>query len=131
MMLWVQKLKLHLDSAWVHKELYDTNRCHLQFFPSECVAIMYDKMDLAKIASYVFSHKTKQLDGLMKLLVSIIDMLVHGHGDVCYAHYGLDLFVHDSNYTTGLFARLLQDLEMLPKSSSRWLFDGSRSSLLF
>jgi hypothetical protein len=130
-MLRAQKLTLHLDSTWVHQELYDTNRCHLQFFPGECVVIMYNKMDHAKIASYVFSHKMKQLDGLMKLFVSVIGMLAHGHGDVHYAHYGLDFFAHDSNYTTGSFARLLRDLEMPPKSSSRWLFDGSRSSPLF
>jgi hypothetical protein len=42
--------------------------------------IMHDKMDHAKIASPIFSHKTKQLDGLMKLLVSVIGMLAHGHG---------------------------------------------------
>jgi hypothetical protein len=58
-------------------------------------------------------------------------MLVHGHGDVQYAHYGLDLFAHDANYIVGSFAKLLQDLEGPPKSSSCRLFDGSRSSPLF
>ena len=43
----------------------------------------------------------------MKLLVSIIGMLAHGHGDVCYAYYGLDLFANDSNYTIGSFTKLL------------------------
>jgi hypothetical protein len=92
---------------------------------------MLDKMDHAKTASPVFSQKTKQLDGLMKLLVSIMGMLAHGHGDVFYAHYGLDLFAHDFNYTVGSFARLVRDLGMLPKSLSQRLFDGSRSSPLF
>jgi hypothetical protein len=63
--------------------------------------------------------------------LSVTDMLAHGHGDVCYAHYGLDIFAHDSNYTVGSFAKLLQDLERPPKSTSRRLFDGSRSSPLF
>jgi hypothetical protein len=130
-MLWARKLKLHLDSAWVHRELYYANRYRSRFFPAECVTIMHDKMNHAKIASPVFSHKTKQLDGLMKLLVSITSMLAHGHGDVCYAHYGLDIFAHDSNYTVGSFAKLLRDLERPPKSSSRRLFDGARSSPLF
>jgi hypothetical protein len=75
------------------------------------VTIIYDKMDDAKTASPVFLHKRKQLDGLLKLLVSILGKLMHGHGDVHYAHYGLDLFAHDSNYTVGSFAKLLQDLE--------------------
>jgi hypothetical protein len=71
-------------------------------------------MDHPKTISPMFLHKTKQLDGLMKLLVSVTRMLAHGPGNVCYAHYGLDLFAHDSNYTVGSFAKLLQDLEMPP-----------------
>jgi hypothetical protein len=51
--------------------------------------------------------------------------------DVCYAHYGLDIFVHDANYTVGSFAKLLRDLERPLKSSSRRLYDGSRSSPMF
>jgi hypothetical protein len=39
--------------------------------------------------------------------------------------------VHDAKYTVGSFAKLLRDLERPPKSSSRRLFDGSRSSPLF
>jgi hypothetical protein len=66
---------------------------------------MHDKMDHAKTASLVFSHKTKQLDGLMKLHVSITGMLAHGHGDVRYAHYGLDIFAHNANYTIGSFCK--------------------------
>jgi hypothetical protein len=88
-------------------------------------------MDHAKTASPVFSHKTKQLDELMKLPVAATCMLAHGHGDVCYAHYGLDIFAHDVTYTVGSFAKLLRNLERPPKSSSRCLFDGSRSSPLF
>jgi hypothetical protein len=91
----------------VHWKLYYTNHYRLRFFPGECVTIMHDKMDHAKTVSPVFLHKTKQLDGLMKLLVSVTDMLAHGHRDVYYTHYGLDFFAHDSNYTVGSFARLL------------------------
>jgi hypothetical protein len=65
------------------------------------------------------------------LPVSIVDMLAHGHGDVKYVHYNLDLFVHDSNYIVGSFARLFQDLKMSPRPSSHRLFDGSRLSPIF
>jgi hypothetical protein len=68
---------------------------------------MHDKMDHAKIASLVFSYKTKQLGGLMEFPISVTGMPVHDHGNVCYAHYGLNLFAHDSNYTVGFFAKLL------------------------
>ena len=74
----------------------------------ECVTIMHDKMDHSKTASPVLSHKTKHLDGLMKLPIYVTGMLTHGHGDVRYAHYGFDIYPHDVNYTVGSFARLLR-----------------------
>ena len=58
-------------------------------------------------------------------------MLAHGHGDVRYAHYGLDIYPHDVNYTDASFAKLLRDLEQPPKASSRELFEGSRRTALF
>ena len=70
---------------------------------------MHDKMDHAKTASPVFSHKSKELDSLVKLSVSVTGMIAHGHGDVRYAHYGLDIFPHDSNNTIGSMAKLLRD----------------------
>lgn len=130
-LLWAKKLDKHLTLARAHRELYYANRYQSSFFPHECLTIMHDKMDHAKTASPVFSHKSKELDGLFKLPVSVTGMLAHGHGDVRYAHYGLDLFAHDSNYTIGSFAKLLRDLELPPKSTSRELFVGSRSSALF
>ena len=92
---------------------------------------MHDKMDHAKIASPVFSHKTKHLDVFTKLPVSVTGMLAHGHGDVRYAHYGLDLYPHDANYIVRSIAKLLRDLELPPKSSSRELFVNSRSTPLY
>jgi hypothetical protein len=65
---------------------------------------------------------------LMKLPIFVTGTLVHGHGDVRYAYYGIDLFADDSSLS---FAKILQDLEMPPKSSSRRLFDGSRSTPMF
>ena len=98
---------MHLNKAWAHRDLYAANRYWSKCFPHECVTIMHDKMDHAKTASPVFSHKTKHLDGLTKLPLSVTGMLAHGHGDVRYAHYGLDLYPHDANYTVGSFAKLL------------------------
>ena len=71
--------------------------------------IMHDKMDHTRTTSPIFSQKTKQLDGLMKLLVSVTSMLVHGHGDVRNAQYSLNIFVHDVNYIIGSFAKLLHN----------------------
>ena len=128
---WSRKLDKHLGIARAHHEYYYTLRYHSQTYLEECVTIMHDKMDHAKTTSPVFSHKNKDLDGLTKLSVSMTGMIAHGHGDVRYVHYGLDVFLHDLNYTVGSMAKLLRDLEDPPKSSSRELFVGARSTALF
>src|SRR5450631_4245953 len=51
-------------------------------------------------------------------------MIAHGHGDVKYAHYGLDFYPGDANHTVGSFAKFLCDLESPPTSSSRVFFGG-------
>ena len=93
---------------------------------------MHNKMDHVETASPVFSHKSKELDDLVKLLMdSMTGMIAHRYNHVWYAHYGLDIFLHDSNYTIGSMAKLLRDLEEPPKSSSHELFVGSGSTALF
>ena len=128
---WSRKLDKHLAIARAHRKFYYEKRYHSLTYPHECLTVMHDKMDHAKTASLVFSHKSKELDSLVKLPVSVTGMIAHGHGDVRYAHYGLDIFAHDSNYTTRSMAKLLRDLEGPPKSSSHQLFVGSGSTALF
>jgi hypothetical protein len=92
------------------------------------LCIMPDKMDKSKTASPCFASKTKAVDGYFKLPVSVTGMFDHGHGDkkyAHYAHYALDLYPADSNYTIGSIARLLQDLERPPKyANPESLFTG-------
>ena len=128
---WSRKLDKHLAIAHAHREFYYAKGYHSLTYTHECLTIMHDKMDHAKTASPMFSHKSKELDSLVKLPVFVTGMIAHGHGDVRYAHYGLDIFPHDSNYTIGSMAKLLRDLEGPPKSSSRELFVGSGSTALF
>ena len=119
---WSRKLDKHLAIARAHREYYYAKRHHSLTYPHECLTVMHDKMDHAKTASPVFSHKSKEMDSLVKLPVFVTGMI---------AHYGLDIFPYDSNYTIGSMAKLLRDLEGPPKSSSRQLFVGSRSTALF
>ena len=128
---WSRKLDKHLAIVCAHREYYYAKQYHSVTYPHERLTIMHDKMDHAKTASLVFSHKSKELDSLMKLPVSMIGMIAHGHGDVRYVHYRLDIFPHDSNYTIGSMAKLLHDLEEPPKSSSRQLFVRGGSTALF
>jgi hypothetical protein len=84
-------------------------------------------MDHSKTACPHFSHKNKAIDSFMKLLVAVTGMIAHGHGDVRYAHYGLDIYPSDSNHTVGSIAKLLRDLESPPLYSNRQLFVGAGS----
>ena len=95
------------------------------------VTIIHNKMDHSKTSSPHFSHKSKHMDSFMKLLISVTGMIAHGHGDIRYAHYGLDIFPSDSNHTVGSIAKLLRDLELPPKYSSRELFSRSGLAPLF
>ena len=92
---------------------------------------MHDKMDHSKTASLILFHKVKHLDGLTKLPVAVTGILALGHIDKYYAHYGLDLYSHNANYKVESFAKVLRDLEVLPKSISCKLFLESNFHPLF
>ena len=106
-MKWMRTLDRHLTIARVHRDVYYINRDFSFNKLHECVTIIHDKMDHSKTACPAFSHKSKELDGLMKLPVFVTGMLAYGHANVQYVHYGLDVFSHDSNYTIGSMAKLL------------------------
>ena len=88
-------------------------------------------MDHLKTAFPHFSYKNKAIDSLMKLLVPMTGMIVHGHGNVWYVNYSLDIYLSDSNHTIRSIAKLLRDLESPPVYSTRPLFAGSGSFPLF
>ena len=73
---WNRKLDKHLAVTCVHRDYYYINRYRSHNFLHECLTIMHDKMDHSKTDSLVFLHKSKELDGLKKLLVSITSMIV-------------------------------------------------------
>ena len=88
-------------------------------------------MDHLKTACPYFLHKNKAVDSFMKLLVKVTGMIAYGHGDVRYAHYGLDIYPSDLNHIVGSITKLLKDLESPPMYSTRQKFVGSGSSPLF
>ena len=102
-----------------------------EMYPDKVLTIIHDKMDHSKTASPHFSHKSKGNDSYMKMLVAVTCMIAHGHGNVRYVHYGLDIFPTESNHTIGSIAKLLRDLESQPKHSSRELLvEGGHSELM-
>ena len=129
--IWTRKLRVHIDAQMSHRKLYYANRRLSEKEPTKVLTIIHNKMDHSKTASPHFSHKNKATDSLMKLPVAVIGMIAHGHGDIWYAHYGLDIYPSDSNHTIGSIVKLLRDLESPPVYSTRQLFVGSGSSPLF
>jgi hypothetical protein len=67
----------------------------------------------------------------MKLPIAMIGIIAHGHGDFRDTFYRLDICSNNSNHIVGSLAKLLRDLESLPKYSSHQLFVGGGISLLF
>lgn len=119
---WSKKLNTHLVGQKAHRIYYYGNRQISEQYPEKMLCIIHDKMDHAKTSSPHYSHKSKATESFFKLPVAVTGMIAHGHGDIRYAHYGLDIFPTDSNHTIGSIAKLLRDLEQPPRNSSRKLF---------
>ena len=95
------------------------------------MTIIHNKMDHSKASPPHFSHKSKYMDLFIKLPIFVMKMIAYGQGDVFYAYYGLDIFPSDSYHTIGSITKLLRDLKLPPKHSSRELFPESRIAPLF
>ena len=108
---WEEVLENHLAGQKAHRGLYYAHRYISEEYPEKMVTIIHDKMDHSKTASPHFSHKSKATESFMKLPIAITGMIAHGHGDVRYAHYGLDIYPMNPNHTIGSIAKLLRDLE--------------------
>ena len=108
---------MHIAGQRTHRELYYANRFLSEKEPKKCVTIIHDKMDHSKTSFPYFSHKSKYMDSFMKLPISISGMIAYDHGDVCYTHFGFDIFPSDSNHIVGSIAKLVH-LELPPKHSS-------------
>ena len=126
-----KRLDMHIVGQRTHWELYYANRFLSEKEPQKYVTIIHDKMDHSKTSSPHFSHKSKHMDSFMKLPISVTGMIAHGHRDIRYAHYRLDIFPTDSNHTVGSIAKLIRVLELPPKYSLQELFSRSGSAPLF
>jgi hypothetical protein len=55
--------------------------------------------------------KNKMVFDLGQLLVTLIGMITHGHGDEAFAQYSNELWPNDRNFTIGLFLCLFHSFE--------------------
>ena len=88
-------------------------------------------MDHSKITSPHFFYKNKSTKAFMKLPVLVTGIIAHGHGDIQYAHYDLDLYPTNSNHFVGSLVKVLRDLDDVLKFGSRQKFLDTHASLLF
>ena len=123
--------KMHLTVQESHYNTYYGSRYMSISKPEKCLTIIHDKMDHAKIASPYFASKTKSIDSFMQLPLAMTRMIAHGHGNVKFAHFSLELYPDNSNHIVGSIAKPLRDLEKPPESLSEVLFKYSGSTLLF
>ena len=115
-------MKVHIDTAYMYRDLCYLNQFRSKASLHEVLTIMHEYIDYSKTASPALFHKVKHLDGLIMFPLTVTKMLAHGHVDQLYAHYGLDIYPHNANYTIGSFAKLFRNLESPPKSTFRELF---------
>lgn len=128
---WALKFNKHIKAQWAARNVYWSDRIHSIDRPMEFISILHDKMDHSKTALPCLRSRTKDLDGFLKLPISVIGMYAHGHGDTRYAHYTVDVYPNDSNFTIGSLAKLLRDLEEPPKRYTRDLFKENGSNPLY
>ena len=75
------------------------------------MCIIHDKMDTVKTAIPCMRVTTKLTASLDQFPINVTGMVTHGHGDGAYAHYLIDLWPRDLNFTISSLARLMQWLK--------------------
>ena len=89
---------------------------------TEFLCIIHDKIDHTKSAIPQMQQSTKAICGLRQIPISVIGMLMHGHGDGAYAHYSTAFWPGDSNFTISSICRVLRALERPPVKDLKELF---------
>ena len=102
-----------------HRKNYYKDRILSKYSPKEVLCIIHDKIDYGKTTLLVFAHKNKRVEKYERFPISIAGMIAHGHSDVNYAHYVLDMYPSDANFTITSIMKLLRQLEVQPVCSSR------------
>ena len=108
----------HLALQEAHRNSYYKDRILSKYSPQEVLCIIHDKMDYGKTALPIFAHKNKRVDKYERFPISIAGMIAHGHSDVNYAHYVLDMYPSDANFTITSIMKLLRQLEVPPVCST-------------
>ncbi len=102
-----EKLRKHILHKKSCRNLCHIWRTKLVWSKDEFLCIIHDKMDLAKTTFLRLQVCNKMIFGLGQLPITLIGMIVHGHGNEMYAQYSNELWPNDPNFTIGSFSWLL------------------------
>ncbi len=116
------KLKRHNKHQKNCRALYQSWKRKSVWLKEEFLCVIHDKMDHSKTTIPRLEVKNKITRELGWLLVMLIGMIVHEHGDEAYIQYSNELWPNDPNFTIGSLLRLLRTLEKELVHESRQLF---------
>jgi hypothetical protein len=88
-------------------------------------------MDHSKTTLPRLQVKNKMVVRLGQLPITLIGMIVHGHGDEVFDQYSNELWLNDLNFTIGCLLCLLQIMEKELVFESQRLFDHELQNELF
>lgn len=104
------KLK-HLRYEVECRKMYHNWRDKSFMMKSKFLTIIHDNMNTRKTCILRLSTQTKATAKVGQIPMSLIGILIHGHGDGTYAHYGTALWPSDSNYFISSLCRVLRVLK--------------------
>jgi hypothetical protein len=81
--------------------LYKSWKIELVRSKEEFVCVIHNKVDHSKIVKPRLEVKNKMMTRLGQLPITLIGMIVHGHGDEAYAQYSNELWLNNLNFTIG------------------------------
>ncbi len=105
------KLKRHNNHKKSCKMFYRSWKKKSIHLKEEFMCIIHNMMDHYKTAIPRLEVKKKMMVGLGSLPITLMEMIVHGHGDEAYTQYSSELWPNDPNFTIGSLLHLLRTLE--------------------
>jgi hypothetical protein len=95
------------------------------------LCVIHDKMGHFKTTLLSFQMKNKMVSKLGQLPITLIGMIIHGHGDEAFIQYSNELWPNDPNFMISLFLHLFHNLEKELVKESRVLFEFELQNVFF
>ncbi len=97
----------------------------------EYFCIIPNKMDHSQTILPMLAIKNKMVLGLGQLPITLIGMIVHGHGNEVFISHSNEFWSNDLNFAIGSLLQLLQALTKEPINESRIIFEHEPQNAFF